>query len=42
MTGPHLHKPHGKDPPMMSLATLAIGMTLFGLFYSLVIACDHL
>jgi hypothetical protein len=27
---------------MMSLATLAIGLALFGLFYALVVACDHL
>jgi hypothetical protein len=27
---------------MMSIATLAIGLALFGLFYALVVACDHL
>jgi hypothetical protein len=28
--------------PVMSLATLALGLAFFGLFYGLVIACDHL
>jgi hypothetical protein len=28
--------------PVMSLATLALGLAFFGLFYALVIACDHL
>jgi hypothetical protein len=27
---------------MMSLATLALGLALFGLFYALVVGCDHL
>jgi hypothetical protein len=27
---------------MLSTATLAIGLALFGLFYALVVACDHL
>jgi hypothetical protein len=26
----------------MSLATLALGLAFFGLFYALVVACDHL
>jgi hypothetical protein len=28
--------------PMMSLATLTLGLIFFGLFYALVVACDHL
>jgi hypothetical protein len=28
--------------PLMSLAMLALGLVFFGLFYGLVIACDHL
>jgi hypothetical protein len=27
---------------MMSLATLALGLAFFGLFYALVVGCDHL
>jgi len=27
---------------MTSLATLALGVALFGLFFALVVACDHL
>jgi len=27
---------------MMSLATLALGLANFGLFYALVVGCDHL
>ena len=39
---PATSQANSKDHRMMSLVTLAIGMTLFGLFYSLVIACDRL
>jgi hypothetical protein len=28
--------------PVMSLATLALGLALFGLFYALVVGCNHL
>jgi hypothetical protein len=31
-----------KDDAMMSLATLALGLAFFGLFYALVVGCDHL
>jgi len=27
---------------MMSIATLALGLAIFGLFFALVVACDHL
>jgi len=27
---------------MTSLATLALGLALFGLFFALVVGCDHL
>jgi hypothetical protein len=27
---------------MMALATLALGVAFFGLFYALVVGCDHL
>jgi hypothetical protein len=30
------------EKPMMSIATLALGLALFGLFYALVVGCDHL
>jgi hypothetical protein len=31
-----------RKDPMMSLATLALALGLFGLFYALVVGCDHL
>jgi hypothetical protein len=31
-----------RQTAMMSIATLAVGLALFGLFYALVVACDHL
>jgi hypothetical protein len=36
------HHADRKDVAMMSLATLALGLALFGLFYVLVVGCDHL
>jgi hypothetical protein len=32
----------GGIEPMISIVTLAIGLALFGLFYALVVGCDHL
>ena len=37
--GPH---DQTKESDMMALATLALGMTLFALFFGLVAACDRL
>ena len=33
---------HEKDTAMLSIGTLALGLALFGLFYALVVGCDHL
>jgi hypothetical protein len=30
-----------ESQPMMAISTFALGMFLFGLFFALVAACDH-